>query len=209
LLTRLLIAINVIAFVWQFTTGGFGTDALIAHGGIVSGLVLQGQWWRIVSSAFLHGSIIHILFNMFALYQVGLFIEALYGTARMAVIYGLAMIGAGLSVTFFGQHDIVTIGASGPIFGLFGALAIAGMRLGERGKQLMQQAIGVIVLNLALTLFIPNISVAAHIGGLITGAIFGFLLFRVPRPQPQPVAVARQIDGSADRGAVTIDQPPA
>lgn len=208
MLTRLLIAVNVIAFVWQFTTGGFGTEALVAHGALVSDLVLQGQWWRIVSSAFLHGSVVHILFNMIALYQIGLFIEALYGTPRMAAIYALAMIGSGFSITFFAQHQ-VTIGASGAIFGLFGALAIAGLRLGERGKQLMQQAVGVIVINLALTLFIPNISVAAHIGGLITGAVFGFLLFRAPRPQPQPVAVARQIDGSADRSAVTIDQPPA
>jgi membrane associated rhomboid family serine protease len=120
------------------------------------------------------------------------------------------MVCGGLAVTYV-QPDIITIGASGAIFGLFGALAVAGLRLGERGKQIMQQTTGIIVINLAIG-FIPgmNISVTDHVGGLVAGTLCGLVLFRMPRPR-QPVAVegepayAQRIDPNDDPGRETIE----
>ena len=154
----------------------------------------------------------HIAFNMFALYQVGTFVEMIYGTPRMAIIYTIAALGGGVAVVYFGP-DVPTIGASGAIFGLFGALAVAGLRLGAPGRQILQQSTGIIVINLIIS-FLPgsNISYQDHIGGLIAGTLCGLLLFRMRRPLvPAPVAsegtaYAQRI--GPDPSAVTIEHSP-
>jgi rhomboid protease GluP len=217
-LTRLLVAVNVIAYIWEQTTGAFGSNsALINHGALLGAYVQQGEWWRIGTSAFLHGGLTHLLFNMFALWQVGTFVELIYGTPRMAIIYTISGFVGGLAVTYLAP-DVITVGASGAIFGLFGALAIAGFRLGERGKQIMQQSTGIIVINLVIS-FLPgtNISYQDHVGGLIAGAFCGLLLFRMPRqvvaaPVQQTVPAgahyAQRMDPYADPGVVTIEHSP-
>ena len=183
---------------------------MYAHGGLYGPVLQNGEWWRIVTSAFLHGSDMHWLFNMIALYQVGAFVELIYGTPRMAIIYAVAGLAGGVAVTEF-TPDVVTIGASGAIFGLFGALAIAGFRLGARGRSIMQQTTGIIVINLAISLWPgSNISIADHVGGLIAGTLCGLMLFRVPR---QRVEVAAQGPQYAQRigpdpSAVTIEHLP-
>ena len=208
MLTRVLVAINVIAYIWEKASGALRTDgALEAHGALLGVDVLQGQWWRIFTSAFLHGSEIHILFNMIALWQVGTFIELIYGTPRMAFIYFFAALGCGLAVTYF-TPDAVTVGASGAIFGLFGALAVAGVRMGEPGRVIMKQTIGIIVINLIIGFTLPNISNAGHIGGLVFGTIAGLVLFRLPKPAPAAPAYAQRIDPRYDQGVVTIEHPP-
>jgi membrane associated rhomboid family serine protease len=210
-LTRLLIAINVIVFVLEYLTGSPDQGTGIAGGGdLIGTAVLNGQWWRIVTSAFLHENLIHITFNMIALWQVGTIVEMLLGTPRTFVIYVASMFGSGLAVTYF-DTQTPTIGASGAIFGLFGALVAAGLRLGPRGTQLVRQCLGIIVLNVLLG-FMPglNISQAGHIGGLVVGFVVGAVLF-VNRLRPQPEAhpvYARPIDPRRDPGVVTIDQPP-
>ncbi len=219
MLTRLLVAINVIAYAWEQLTGAFTSNvALVNHGGLVGAYVMGGEWWRIISSGFLHASLMHLAFNMFALWQVGQFVEMIYGTPRMFVIYFLAMIGGGLAVTYF-EPNVVTVGASGAIFGLFGALAIAGFRMGEQGRDIMKQTTGIIVINLVIS-FIPgsNISYEDHIGGLIAGAVFGLLLFRLPRQRVavmEPAAAqyagpayAHRMDPRADPHVVTIEHQP-
>jgi membrane associated rhomboid family serine protease len=209
-LTRLLVAINVIVYLFERFVWGLDPNALAAHGGLVGADVqLHGAWYEIFTSAFLHGSDMHLIFNMIALFQVGTFVEMIYGTPRMAIIYFLAALGGGVAVTYF-TPDVVTIGASGAIFGLFGALAIAGMRLGPRGRSIMRQTTGIIVINLAISFFPgSNISVADHVGGLIVGTLCGLVLFRVPRAQA-PVAVEGEGPGYAQRigpdpTAVTIE----
>jgi membrane associated rhomboid family serine protease len=212
-LTRVLVAINVIAYVWEKLTGALDSNAALeAHGGLLGTDVMAGEWWRIFTSAFLHGSEMHILFNMIALWQVGTFVELIFGTPRMALIYFFAMIGSGVAVTYLTPND-VTIGASGAIFGLFGALAVAGFRLGERGRDMMRQTTGIIVINLVIG-FLPglNISMAGHVGGLVVGTLCGLVLFRVPRP-PVPVAqsepaYAQRIAPYDDPGIETIEHQP-
>ena len=210
MLTKLLVAINVIVYLCERLVWGLDPAQLYAHGGLYGPVLQNGQWWRIITSAFLHGSDMHLLFNMIALYQVGTFVELIYGTPRMAIIYACAGFAGGVAVTEF-TPDVVTIGASGAIFGLFGALAIAGFRLGARGRSIMQQTTGIIVINLAISLWPgSNISIADHVGGLLVGTLCGLILFRIPR---QHVAVQAQGPEYAQRigpdpGVVTIEHSP-
>ena len=213
-LTNVLIAVNVLVFLWEYGTGTFwGTSqqqslALYDHGGLYGkAVLLDGQWWRIVTGAFLHGEIAHIALNMFALFQVGRFVEMLYGKLRFALIYAIALVGSGLAVVYL-TPDEVTIGASGAIFGLFGALVAVGVRMGPRGRSLITQVLPIIVINLVFTFAFPGISWAAHVGGLITGFVAGYLLFMVS-PRERSRAYAYAFQPAADQGRVqTIEQPP-
>ena len=192
-LTNALVAINVVLFIWELATGGPNTD----HGQLYGPAVVVGhQWWRIVTAAFLHASITHIAFNMLALYQVGNVVEQLFGKVRFTLLYAIAMLGSGLAVTSF-SYTSVTLGASGAIFGLFGALVAVGLRLGARGRSLIGQVLPIVVLNLVFTFAIPNISAAAHVGGLITGFLAGLLLFMVP-PRGRQLAYAYANDPRAE-----------
>lgn len=192
-LTNVLVAINVILFGWELATGGANAD----HGQLYGPAVMvHHQWWRIVTAAFLHANITHIAFNMIALYQVGNVVEQLFGKVRFTLLYAIAMLGSGLAVITF-SYTAVTLGASGAIFGLFGALVAVGLRLGARGRSLIGQVLPIIGLNLVFTFAIPNISAAAHVGGLITGFLAGLLLFMVP-PRGRQLAYAYANDPRAE-----------
>ncbi len=212
MLTRVLLAINVIVYLWERTTGVLTNNVTLeTHGALFGPDVLAGEWWRMFTAAFMHFDDMHILFNMIALLSVGTYVEAIYGAPRMAIVYALSIVGGGLAVTYF-SPDVITLGASGAIFGLFGALAVAGLRLGQRGRDIMRQTTAIIVINLVVG-FIPgsNISIVDHVGGLIAGTICGVLLFRTPRPRvavASEPAYAQRIDPRDDPGAVTIEHPP-
>jgi rhomboid protease GluP len=214
MLTRLLIAANALVFLWELTTGDLNdARVLVRDGGLYGPFVASGEWWRIFTSAFLHAGWLHIATNMFALYQVGTFVELLYGRARMATIYVLAIVGSGIAVYCF-SYDAPTVGASGAIFGLFGALMAAGVRLGKTGRDLVQQSAGIIVLNLVLGFTVFRfVSNAAHIGGLLAGVAFGFALFRLPpgvvaARAAAPVAVADGATYEAPGYVAAVDDPP-
>jgi rhomboid protease GluP len=191
--TIALVGINVLAFVWEEFTGALASQqALYAHGALCKLCVLEDhQWWRIVTSAFLHGGIPHIALNMFALLQIGTFVESLLGSWRMLAIYLVAMVGGGLGVVYFGPGDSVTVGASGAIFGLFGALLAIGVRMGPRGKALISQTVPVVAINLVFTFAVPFISKEAHIGGLVCGFLAG-LVFYYAECTTEPVVVDRE-----------------
>lgn len=208
-LTNLLVVVNVLAYVWESTTGAFTSDrALFNHGALLGLAVTElGQWWRIGSGAFLHGSIAHIALNMIALWQVGNIVERLYGKVRYALVYALSLVGSGLAVVYATPTQL-TVGASGAIFGLFGALVAFGLRLGRRGRDLIGQVIPVIVLNLVFTFAFPGISAAAHVGGLVTGFIAGLVLF-MAMPRRREVVYAYAYPAQTDPNVVeTIEQPP-
>lgn len=174
-LTTILVAVNVVAYVWQRTThGGPEYD----HGYLSPQSVLQyGQWWRIVTAAFLHANEAHIGLNMLALYSVGREVEAVFGKVRFALLYALSIVGSGLAIVYFSAYTVPTLGASGAVFGLFGALVAVGLRLGARGRSLIMSLLPVLAINLVFTFSIPGISAAAHVGGLITGFLAGLVLF--------------------------------
>jgi len=204
--TNALIVMNVAVFLWDVLTsggrdsfvGGFSDgDTLLAAGALYGPRVASGEWWRLISNGFVHDGIIHIGLNMFALYQVGTFVEVVIGTRRMLAIYFLSMIGAGLAVLYF-NFDQPTVGASGAIFGLFGALVAIGIRLGSRGRGIIMQTLPIILINLAFTFSVPSISKAAHVGGLVIGFIAALVLVRLPRPAQ--VATAGEPVGGSEEG---------
>ncbi|MBC5809594.1 MAG: rhomboid family intramembrane serine protease [Candidatus Eremiobacteraeota bacterium] len=183
--THVLIAANVAVYLWVVVSSGgrvnlvsgFQDDqSFLAYGALYGPLVMQGQWWRLVSSAFLHDGLMHIGLNMFALWQVGSFVEAALGPVRMLLIYAAAMVGSGLAVVYF-SYGQPTVGASGAIFGLFGALLAIGLRYGSRGRSLVAQTVPIILINLVFTFSVASISKAAHVGGLVVGICAGLLLF--------------------------------
>lgn len=193
MITRLLIILNGLGFIWEIWIGGtgilsgLGSDASISRvfiaGALYPVLVLQyGQWWRIITGAFLHGGLIHIGVNMMSLWFLGRFIEFAVGSWRMFFIYMASLIVSGLAVVYLSPPMVPTVGASGAIFGLFGALFAIGFKLGRRGMELVKSNIGILVINLVITFTVPQISWQAHVAGLLTGFILTFAIYAPPRP---------------------------
>lgn len=205
MITRFLIFVNVIAFLWEISVAGAGmlqgggnADAVYVAGALWPNAVLVGhQWWRIVTSAFLHGSLIHIGVNMLSLWFLGRFIEQVAGPFRMAIIYLASMVASGLGVIYLSAPMVPTLGASGAIFGLFGALFAIGLKLGRPGMQLVRDNIGILVLNLIFTFTVPGISWQAHVSGLVTGFILTYLIYFPPRrlaPVVRDVATGQDLE---------------
>jgi membrane associated rhomboid family serine protease len=159
-----LIALNVLAFIGQMSRN---LDSELV---LWSPAVADGQLYRLLTSAFLHYGAMHLLLNMWALYVVGPPLEGLLGRARFGALYLLSALGGSVAVYLLAPLDTATAGASGAIFGLFGAMLIVGRRL--------QMDIGwvaaIIGINLVFTFTIPRISWQGHVGGLITGLLVAF-----------------------------------
>lgn len=139
--------------------------------------VAAGQWWRMVTAAALHGSMFHILFNMWALYAFGPQIERESGSLPFLSIYLSAAAGGSLFVYWFSDPFVFSIGASGAIFGLFGVWVAGAYRLRHTwfGRRVLSQLGVLLAVNFALPLFIPNIAWQAHLGGILTGLVIGLL----------------------------------
>ena len=207
--TYVLILINVVLYLWQRTTGGLeSNEGLLNHGALLGFAVTHyGQWWRIVTGGFLHGGDWHILLNMVALLQLGTAVEDEYGKTRFLLIYFLSLVGAGLAVVYAAPYDI-TVGASGAIFGLFGAYLAFALRLGKRGRGMIMQVLPILAINLVFTFAVPSISKAGHVGGLIVGLLAGLVLFMMPALRARELAYA-YVDGApSDYGVETIEHPP-
>ncbi len=141
--------------------------------------VADGEWWRIFTSAFIHLGPIHLAFNMFVLYQYGSLVERMYGPIEYAVIYLLCAAG-GSVLTILVDPVQSAAGASGAIFGLVGLLFVVSRRhhavLGREARMMVAGIGGFVVYLLIFTFLVPGISWTGHIGGLIVGAVLGFLL---------------------------------
>lgn len=131
------------------------------------------QPWRIVTTLFTHSSVLHILFNMFSLFVLGRQIEPMIGRLRFAGLFLLSGIGGSVGVLLF-LPDAAVVGASGAIFGLFGAYFVIARHLGANASQLVI----VIAINLAIGFVVPGIAWQAHLGGLIVGALVGLVYMR-------------------------------
>jgi len=139
----------------------------------------NGEYYRLISSMFLHWGLIHFIFNMVSLYQLGPDVEQIFGNARMLIIYLAAGIFGGLATYFFGSANSASAGASGAIFGLVGAL-ISYFLLNPSAvsSQILPQLFIVTAINLVYGFSSPNIGNAAHIGGLVAGLAIGFVFGR-------------------------------
>jgi membrane associated rhomboid family serine protease len=134
-----------------------------------------GNYWQPLTSAFLHASPLHLLFNMYALWVTGQYLEPLLGRARFLALYLVSALGGAVGATLLPMTaGVTTVGASGAVFGLFGALFVVNRRLGRQSNQVLV----LIGINLALGFFVPNISWQGHVGGLVTGAVVAALLSR-------------------------------
>ena len=171
IVTYTLIFINILVFIAMYLFGNGSEDSLtlLVFGANYRPLILDfNQYYRLLTSSFLHIGILHLLFNMYALYIIGIQIENFYGKVKYLIIYlGSAIFGSLLSICF---HDGISAGASGAIFGLLGALLYFGYhyRL-YLGNVLQSQIVPIIILNLFLGFITPGIDNACHIGGLISG----------------------------------------
>ena len=170
-------------FVKQFLSlNDIGT--LVAFGAKTNELLRQGEWFRLITPIFLHGGLLHLASNSWALWTVGPLVEKLYGPARFSLLYLFAGIG-GVLGSYLGSGSrppfVPSVGASGAIFGLFGTLLVFGYKYRRELPAHFQRSIRsgilpVIVLNLFLGFSIPFIDNAAHIGGLATGALLAAIL---------------------------------
>ena len=180
MLTNILIAINLLVFLisaW-ISKNIFNIDiyTLIIMGAKVNSLIDKGQVWRLITCAFLHGGLIHIFFNMYALKILGPEIEYVYGKIKYLVIYLLSAIAASIFSYIFGPQS-VSVGASGAIFGLFGAMLIFGIKHRKQmGKAYMMNILQVIFVNVIIGISSSNIDNEAHFGGLIVGVLIALLL---------------------------------
>lgn len=198
MITRALIALNVIGFLWELYAGGpdvlgnfesVRSRQVLIEAALIPAAVLQdGQWWRIVTGAFMHGGLIHIGVNMMSLWFLGRFIEYALGSWRMLIVYLVSMVASGLSVVYFSDPITPTLGASGAIFGLFGALFAIGLKLGPPGMQLVRSNLGILAINLIITFTVPGISWQAHVAGLAAGFLLTFAIYAPPR-RVAPVVV--------------------
>jgi membrane associated rhomboid family serine protease len=175
--TYVLIALNVAAYLAEIAGGGGGlspgSSSIIFDFGLYGPFVAEGEWYRLLTSAFLHASIIHIGFNMFALYFLGRLLEPGIGTARFVALY-FASLFAGSFGALLLSPDSLTIGASGAVFGIFGATFVIAR---HRGVDNLAASIGVVLLlNLAITFGNPEISIGGHLGGLVGGVLCALVI---------------------------------
>lgn len=171
-----LIALNVGVFLAQLASAPFSDlldGSLAEHGGVLGWEVDRGEWWRIVTGGFLHGSGAHLLGNLVALVVLGGVLTLAIGPLRMALVYGAGLLGSSFAVVAL-QPGTLTVGASGAIFGLAGGALLVGWR--GRRMLLLLFAAGWIAYSLLSTLFVPGVSQAGHLGGLAAGALAGTLL---------------------------------
>jgi len=194
--TIALIAINIAVFLTEgnFSFGGGPTGSVYEEGalfGSIPGLstqgVAHGQWWRLVTSGFLHENLLHIAFNMYVLWILGQMLEPALGRLRFGLIYGVALLTGSLGALLVTPHS-PTVGASGAVFGLMGAAAV---EMRARQIPIMQSGVGgLILINLVISFTLPGISWGGHIGGLIGGALIAVIFQAGDRMRSPALAFA-------------------
>jgi membrane associated rhomboid family serine protease len=203
--TKALIGLNVGIYALQLAMGsGLSADsgwifthgALVANGiypdGTLAG-VANGEWWRLITAAFLHYGPLHLALNMLVLWFVGGPIEQAIGRVQYLLLYIVSGL-AGSAGALLVSPNSITVGASGAIFGLFGALAV--LEYQHTGVLIGGPAFTLIAINLVFTFLIPGISWGGHVGGLIGGALGMLALSRLPR--------AFQADAAGVLGLVAV-----
>jgi membrane associated rhomboid family serine protease len=177
--TYTLIAINVLVFLLQqvqSTAGlgrGVGTSQIVQDYALQGHAVADGDWYRLITGAFLHAGFLHLAFNMYALWVLGVAFESYAGPLRMALVYFASVLCASAGALLLSGPDTVTVGASGGVFGVLAAIFVLER---QRGFSLMG-GVGIwLVLNLVITFAFPGISIGGHLGGIVGGAAAAFIL---------------------------------
>ena len=185
--TMMLLVVIAIVFAFEVITDPtFSENTMISLGAIMP-WPMHGEYWRLVAAMFLHGGWLHWAVNSWALYQLGMLYESLFGSPRFALIYFATGLCASLASSLAGHGPAV--GASGAIFGILGAFIFSIRRSPQYRHQpwtrgLISQLIFWILVNIGIGLYFPFIDNVAHMAGLATGLLLGFLPHRVPPPPP-------------------------
>jgi membrane associated rhomboid family serine protease len=182
--TYVLIGINVVMFALQMLAPGLERELVL-----FSPAVADGEWYRLLSSAFLHYGPMHIVFNMWALYVIGPPLEIALGRLRFSSLYLMSALGGSVVVYLLSTLGGQTAGASGAVFGLFGATFVVGRRLNMDTRWV----IGLIAINLVITFVVPNISWQGHLGGLVTGAAIAAAYAYAPRKHRSAIQIAATV----------------
>jgi membrane associated rhomboid family serine protease len=178
MVTKALIAANVLVFLVNLAQGaslGRNGGDLFIRGLLFGPVVADGEWWRLLTAAFLHGSVLHIGLNMLMLWWIGAPVEEALGRGRFLGLYLVSALAGSAGALMFAPQAF-TVGASGAIFGILGAALVFER---QRNYVLGGSALSIIVLNLVLTFAVPNISIGGHLGGLVGGALCGLALSRL------------------------------
>ena len=175
LVTYVLMAVNIVVF-------ALNARALTDRVGCIDRIIGPDEWYRLITSGFLHYGVIHLAFNMLLLYQLGQLLERPLGRAKFALLYFASLLGGSFGVLLMGGNGL-TAGASGAVFGLMAGAAIG---LQRQGVSIFSTGLGTtLLLNFFITFTIPNISIGGHLGGAAAGAICGFVML-APRWKPVP-----------------------
>jgi membrane associated rhomboid family serine protease len=187
--TYALLVANVIVFLAELVSGvsllgnTFGGSKLILHGALFGPKVADGEYWRLVTSGFLHFNLWHIAFNMYALYILGTMLEPAIGHYKFALIYFVSMLAGSFGALIVTPNSF-TVGASGAVFGLMGA---AILELRSRGIDPMQSGLPLwLGINLLFSFTFNGISVGGHIGGLIGGGLAGVAMAELDKRRGIP-----------------------
>jgi membrane associated rhomboid family serine protease len=178
-----LIALNVLVYlITAIQSHAVNPDANVSRiyelGAEWPPAVAGGAWWQLITAGFLHESPLHIGLNMISLYVIGRDVERILGRVRFTALYLVSLFGGGVSVLLFAPNS-ATVGASGAVFGLMGGVLVILVRL----RANLTQVIVVIVVNLVISVTIPNISLTGHLGGLVIGALLTAALVYAPSPR--------------------------
>ena len=194
----------------SFTLSGRPTGKVYEEGALFGSIrgvptlgVAHGQWWRIVTSGFMHENLIHIGFNMYVLYILGQMLEPALGRLKFGTIYAVSLLCGSFGALLVTPHS-PTVGASGAVFGLMGAAAV---EMRARQIPIMQSGVGgLILINLVISFALPGISWGGHIGGLIGGALAALVLQLGARYRSQALALAgcAAIGVAAFAGSIAI-----
>lgn len=197
--TYALIAMNVVAFLAEggsLSLNGEASGSVLTKGALLGSSedphligqgVAHGQLWRIVTGGFLHANLLHIGFNMWVLYYLGTMLEPALGRMKFGLLYAVSLLAGALGALLVSPH-VITVGASGAVFGLMGAAAV---EMRARQIPLMQSGVGMLILiNLVISFTLPGISWGGHVGGLIGGGLAALALQVGERRRAQTLAIA-------------------
>lgn len=168
-LTTLLVGVIAFSYLVQLLLPGY-EEALWISGAEYQ----QGQYWRLFTVALVHGGFFHLGFNLYALHILGTPVEQFFGRTRYIIILLVSLVSGSLASALFNNPYIASVGASGMVFGLFGALALISARVGVEWRGI----IGIVLINFALGFIIGGVDWRAHVGGLLGGTLITLILNR-------------------------------
>ena len=172
---QLIVLLNTSIFLYAWLTGAVDQFAF-NYGLHAPAVAFSGEVWRLITAGFLHGSFLHLLFNMYVLWLLGNQLEEILVHLKFTSLYLISLLGGSTASYWFSDPASFSVGASGAVFGLMGAFLIVGSRLRQDVSQIMV----LIAINVGIGFIVPGIDWRAHLGGLVAGAAVAWFLARKP-----------------------------